>query len=1843
MLTLASPATTRDAGLPEILWEDHDLAYGRVRRYDDTGVPRDCLAVTALGEPPSPDTIDRFAHEYELREHLDSSWALLPLALERKHDQTMLLLTLPAGQPLHHRIGQAMDVGEFLQLAIAISRTIRRLHDSGLVHKNLKPSHLLFDGTAGIVRLTGFGIASKLSREQPPVAPSEIIAGTLPYMAPEQTGRMNRTVDSRADLYSLGVTLYQLLTGRLPFQATEPMEWVHCHVARVAPAPHEIRDDVPIPISGLIMKLLAKMPEQRYQTASGIESDLARCLADLRGTGRVAVFELGQHDIFQRLLIPDRLYARTTELSELLATFTRVATSGAPELVLISGYAGIGKSALVNELQKMVVLAGGRFAAGKFEQYKRDIPYATIAQAFQDLVRPLLTMAEQELTGWRDRLTAAVGPNGQLMVDLIPQLALVIGEQPPPPRVDPHFAKARFHLVFQRLLGVFAREEHPLTLFIDDLQWLDVATLDLMKHLVTAPAIRHLLVIGAYRDNEIDASHPLSGMLQDIRRETVISEISLGPLGVEQVAQLAADTLRTDIDNVRQLAQLILQKTGGNPFFTIQFIRELAEEHLLAFDPDTFGWQWDMDRIRSKDISDNIADLMTAKLNRLSKATRDVLGQIACLGNAVDRATLIAIGAGSATGMDAALQDAVDSGLLLRTETSFSLIHDRVHEAAYAMIPPHNRALLHLATARALLSETAHAQLADQVFEIVDQFNRGLTAIDTPAERVRVAELNLIAGKRARNASAYASAQRYIDVGRQLLPDDSWRSDYRLTFDLERYHAECSFVSGNLAATEQYLAALKRRATTIVDETDIVCLQLLVYFTAGKHEAALELGLNFLQRIGNPLPLHASDADVQREYDQMQANLAKVRIEDVLDLPAMVAADPLATMVVLTELYPAASTAPNRSRGLTDLIVLRMTNLSLQHGNCDASSVAYAGLSLFLGPRFDDYLTAIRFGELACELADRIGTDRSKARAYAQSGSFAMPWYRSFADCRSILALAFTTGKSTGDVAFAAYTLRNLLTNQLVSGLPLDQLQHQAEDALAFTRVAGFGPVAHHFIGHRWLAAMLRGIELDDHPADDGWARQNVAGQRGVAQMASYYWVFRLQERFLAADYPAAMAAAAFIKPIRWAMHAGLELFIYEHYAALAHAAMCDQTGLRLHEEHVTAVREHAQRLSAWCDNCPENFADATSLVLAELARIEGRFIDAEHLYEHSIHLAVEQGSLQNEGLSCELAARFYHMRGMERLAIVYAQSARSCYLRWGAASKVSHLERLYPRLLSDSPMPSLASSISTPIEQLDLATVIKISQAVSSEIVLEDLITTLMRLAVEHAGAQRGLLILSHGDAYRIEAEALTLPGDIKVALRQADISDHELPQTVFHYAARTNESVLLHDASADEQFRLDGYIVRHQARSVLCMSLLKQSRMVGVLYLENNLAAHVFTPSRIAILKLLASAAVISLENTRLYAELREREAKVRRLVDSNIIGIFIWDADERITEANDAFMRIIGYERDDFLSRAIKWRDLTPIEWHAADDARLPALIETGVVAPFEKEFIRKNGARVPVLIGAALLDQAANQCVAYVLDLTDRNNAEQSARESERRYHELQLQLVHANRVATLGQLSASIAHELNQPLTGIMTNAGTCIAMLASAPPNIAGAAETAKRTIRDAKRASDVMTRLRSLFANNAALTEALDLSEVAQEVLDLCAHEFRRGGVTVRPVLHAANVMGDRIQLQQVIVNLLQNAIDAMSSVHDRPRDMVIEVAQNAQNDVVLSVSDTGTGFEPGVAEKLFDAFYTTKDSGMGIGLSVSRSIVERHAGRIWASCNSGPGATFSFSIQGHPQHAAG
>jgi predicted ATPase/signal transduction histidine kinase/tRNA A-37 threonylcarbamoyl transferase component Bud32 len=1835
-----------------------------------------CSVVLKVLDPQRsrPKDLERLQNEFEIGRLLDSTAVVKPLALETYQGMPALVLEDFGGRSLGELLGGApMPMDRFLPLAMAIARAVSEIHQAGIVHKDVKPENILVNPASFELKLADFGLASRLPREQPSAQPPRLIEGSLPYLSPEQTGRMNRAIDHRSDLYALGVTFFQMLTGELPFEAKDPVEWVHCHVARAPPSPSALVLEVPQPIARIVSKLLAKMPEDRYQSAGGLMADLERCLVQWQARGRVEPFPLGKDDVLDRIQIPHKLYGRERETAALLAVFDAVATTGAPALVMVSGYSGVGKSALVNALHKPIVEERGHFIAGKFDQYKRDIPYATLAQAFQALVRQLLGESDARIRAWRDALCAALGPNAELMVSLIRELELVLGPQPPVPELPPQQAQYRFQMVFRQLIGVFAQAAHPLVLFLDDLQWLDAGTLALLADLATHPDVRHLLLIGAYRDNEVDSSHPLMRSLEAIRKAGgSVHDIVLAPLSQDEVERLVADALREDPEKVRPLSELVFEKTHGNPFFTIQFLTALAEEELLGFDPTSRAFRWDLPRIHAKGYTDNVVDLMVGKLARLPGATQDALKHFACLGNAADVETLGLTLGQPAAAIHASLGEAVLAGLVLRLPDTYSFLHDRVQEAAYSRIPEDARAGAHLRIGRILSNSLTPEAIAERIFEVVNQLNRGSELVASQQERERIAELDLLAGQRAKVATDYASALRYLTTGAALLADDRWERVYGLTFALELQRAECEFLIGALSVAEERLGMLWERAESIVDQAAVTCLRVDVYMTLDRSDRALAVGLDYLREWGVSSSPHPNQAEVRQEYERIWLRLDKGRIEDLVDLPLMNDPAARATMEVLSRIGPVTVLIDDN---LMCLSSLRSVNLSLVHGNCDASASAYSWFGMLLGPYFEDYATAFRFGQLAVNLVEKRGFTGCKARVYANFGTFIVPWTWPIRSGQLWQQRAFDAATRIGDINYASFCCCNLVTNMLACGEPLAEVEREAVAGLDFARKVQFGLVVNIIDAQLRLIRMLRGLtenftSFNGADFNEAGFEQHLEANPCLVMACCWYWIRKLEGRFFARDHASALAAAAKAEGLLATHRSFFEYAEYHFYAALAHAAACTEVPAEDRAPHRDALAAHHRQLAIWAEHCPETFEPPRALCAAEIARVEGRDLEAQRLYEQASRLAHDNGFVHHEALANELAGRFYLDRGLVTNGVAHLRNARACYARWGADGKVKQLDQQYP-LLVEPRLFATTATVAMRTEQLDLFSVTKASQTISGEILLDKLLRTLLTIVLEQGGAERTCLVLCRDECLSIEAEAtLDAKGAVTTVLEPISVDrSQRIPASVVHYAHRTKERVILSDAEGDAgKFAGDDYFAAHRPKSVLCLPILRQAEVVGLLYLENDLLAGAFTPDRLLALSLLATQAAISLDNARflqrsaflaeageiLSASLDYRETLVRlgRLCVRSLCDWCVIDVVE------DGEIRRVSWAHKDSTKEPLleelgrrfppRWGSPHPASRVLSTGAPLlfPELpdeqIRALTVDDEHRRLSRALGAQSSVIVPLVARGQTLG--VLSIVSATpgrygraDLELAQEAARRAASAIDNARLYRASQEAVRARSEFLTIATHELNTPLTSLTLAVQS---LRRAAPLGRVIDSQVLDRRLELVARQGTRLTRLIHDLLDVSHLDSGplvlertgVDLGALVREVAE--RFEADLAGARCSVSIHTgAPACGrwDRSCLDRVVTHLLSNAIKFGAG---KP----IEIAVGAERGAArLAVRDHGIGIAPEQRDRIFGRFERAVSErhygGLGLGLYISRRIVEAHKGSI--RCESRPGAGATFIVE--------
>lgn len=1484
--------------ISEEIYRGRSRVVYRGRREAD-GAP--VILKTSTAQFPGRRALANLRREYEILRALDIEGVARAVALEASGEFPVLVLEDAGGMPLKTLAGGDISLLDFLRLARRLAGIIAEIHRRDIIHKDINPNNVLVDGPRDEVTVVDFSIASRLPFERQGLEHPSRLEGTIAYMSPEQTGRMNRDIDYRTDLYSLGATLYELLVGRLPFASTDPLEVIHGHIAMSPRPPHELDSQIPRPISDIVVRLLAKTPEERYQSALGLREDLDRCIAELESTGAIRDVVAGGCDVTDRFVIPQRLYGRDAEIARLLESFERTCAGGT-ELVTVCGYSGIGKTSLIHEIHKLLPRRRANFISGKFDQLVRNVPYAAVTQAFAGLVRQLLTESDESISRWRAVILESLGGSAQVIIDVIPEVEMLIGPQPPVPALGANEAQNRFNLLFQSFLGVFAKPEHPLVIFLDDLQWADSASLSLLRSFLTNPEIGGLLVLGAYRDNEVADGHPLLRTLAEIGRSgSRVSRIALRPLEPPDLNRFVADTLRCDAHRATPLTEIVRAKTEGNPFFVTQFLKSLHHEGVLTFTYPEARWNFDLPRIRAVQITDNVVDLMAAKIERLPRPTREALELAACIGGRFDLRTLAIVSAATAAQTAGRLREALEQGLVipigdaadLSTDLessrenpggSFRFLHDRVQQAAYALIPEDRRPLLHLTVARLMLEDADGPGLDERIFEVADQFNLGEGLIEDPEERLRVADVNFRAGLKAKASAAFATALSYFKMAWRISAADLWTPHYTFAYPLLLEIAECEYLCGRFEEAERDFEELVRRARTPLDEAHAHILRVVQYENMSRYRDAIAAAKDGLRLFDIDLPQssEAKDAALAAEIAAIDAGLRGRRIADLIDLPVM--SDPerkMAMRLLMAAWAPAYIAADH---GLIALIPARMVTLSLRHGNTEESACGYVVHGITVGTRLGDYAAGYEFGRLALAVNEKFDDLNSRAKVHHLFSCFVNLWQRPLETCFAHARTAYESGLASGDLAYATYASFHETWYGLLAGRDLSSFQEEYGPVAKFLeriQMKSFAD-AQQVILH-WGTAFEGKTEEPGSLSDDAFTERRYARQyEGNAFFETFYFTTKLHLLYSFARFEEAAELARKADGVVHSLAGTIWPVLCTFYHALTLLAEGSGGSPRFDIETLPQVQPLADRLALWAASCPENFRYMDLLVRAEMARRTGNAVDAVRLYEEAIRATAVLARPSEQALANELYAGFWKERGEERIAAFFMSAAKHAYAEWGAAGKVAQLTERYPELIhhpSVKPTPRGGVSLSTTqaeAEAFDLSTVMKAARAIAGEIEISRLLSKLMHILIENAGAQRGLLILEQGGESLIQARGMV--GDDPVEVMQAAPvqESSDLALAVVNYVKRTLTSVVLEDARTDEQYAGDMYIMREGPKSILCTPVVNQGELVGMVYLENNLATAAFTPDRIQVIQMLSAHAAIAIRNAELFAEvttLRDR----------------------------------------------------------------------------------------------------------------------------------------------------------------------------------------------------------------------------------------------------------------------------------------------------------------------------------------------------------------------------------
>lgn len=1377
---------------------------------------------------PAPSEIARFRQGYHRVKNLDTDGIVKTYDLVEYDNRFAIIEEDFDGISLKKQIAtNIIGLESFLHFAKKLSETLGLIHTNNIIHLAITPENILVNERKNTVKITNFGISAALTHANDEIYNPQVVEKVLSYMSPEQTGRMNRAVDYRSDMYSLGITFYEMLTGEVPFKSNDPMELIHSHIARQPVPPHEINPSIPQVISHIIMKLLMKTPEMRYQNCFGLFSDLDECLNQLNNSHLIREFPLASRDISIKFNIPQVLVGREEELKILMSTF-EISSMGLSTMMLVLGQPGIGKSALINELQRPLVAKKGYYISGKFDQFRKDVPFSSIIQAFQGLIKQLLSESDDRITNWRERLLATLGPNGKVITDVIPNLEFIIGKQPDVESLGPEESKNRFNSVFQNFISVFASADHPMTLFLDDLQWADMASLKFINTVMTSSAIKFLYLIGAYRDNEVSPHHPLSITLGEIRKKGInISNISLNPLSISDVNTMIMNVLRCSEKESLNLSELIHKKTGGNPIFTNQFLKNLYDARIIELDPKT-GWIWDMDKIRRMSFTDNVVAFMAGKISDLPVKTLDILKVCACIGNRFDLETLAIVFEKNIEDMLEDMTTAIQEGLVNFDGTMYKFHHDRIQEAAYTLIPGNEKAKLHYLIGKNVRDTTSEHELDDKIFYIVDQLNRGIYLVPEGIERIQLAELNLKAAKKAKNSTVYASALNYSHIGIGLLPDNAWEKCYSLSYDLYNEILENNYLTGEYNNAETTFDLIVRNAKTNLEKANVHSQMIILKNSTGDYESALAIGFSGMAMIGMKLPRKVSDLRLGLELVKLRLRMGNKKIEDLVDMPLMQDNELLAYANLCIH---TGSVAYFIDVNLFSFIVSRGLNIIIKNGNFEFSPFAYSAMGSILDGGLGLYNQGYRFGLTSLKLYNKMGGIKSKSKILHLFVYFILHWKEHARKGLDYQREAYKAGRQAGDLLYCGYNINVLAMHRIILGDNLDEILEEYVPYKEFQMKARDPFTPRNYKENMQMILCLKGQTLATGSLNgEGFDEdEQLAFYIADGNMLGHVYTLTalLKVRYLFGGYRDCVDIHLKLHKLIMKKVAIGTLHVPEFYFydSLLMTALYDNADFGEKIKIRIRLKLNQMKMKTWARHCPENFEHKYLLVEAEMARIKGRHKKAVDLYNAAIKSARENRYTQNEALANELAARLMMNLNRREAARSYMKEAHYGYIRWGATAKADDLKRKYQELIiampqqthENTPTNSETAMIfkgDTGLQSLDLSTVIKTSQSLSSEIDLGKLLAEMMRLSIENAGAQKGFLILENESDQKLYVEAEGGADQNIQVLKGLPLHDHKgLSISMINYVARTKEMLILNNAFKEGPYTLDPYVVEKKA----------------------------------------------------------------------------------------------------------------------------------------------------------------------------------------------------------------------------------------------------------------------------------------------------------------------------------------------------------------------------------------------------------------------------------------------
>ena len=1824
------------------------------------------VIIKVLRNPhPNFNELVHFRNQYVITRHLEHPAIVRPLALERYGNGYALVMIDEGAIALSDYWQQSSrNLREFLTIAIQLAEALHYLGQQHIIHKDIKPANILIHPETCQVQLIDFSISSLLPKEQQQLTNPNGLEGTLAYISPEQTGRMNRGIDYRTDFYSLGVTFFELLSGKLPFDSNDPMELVHCHIARLPPELGNRqqatgnREEIPPVVSDIVMKLMAKNAEERYQSALGLRHDLERCLQQWEATGEITGFELGEWDICDRFIIPEKLYGREAEVQKLLEAFERVANPPESplskgghrgvEMILVAGFSGIGKTVVINEVHKPIVRQRGYFIKGKFDQFNRNIPFSAFLQAFRDLMGQLLGESDRDLANWKTKILSAVGENGQVIIDVIPELEQIIGKQPPVLEISGSAAQNRFNLLFGKFVRVFTTKDHPLVLFLDDLQWADSASLNLLKLLMNESETGYLLVLGAYRDNEVFPVHPLMLSLAELEKnQAVISTITLEPLALHHINQLVAETLSCSKQLAQPLTELVYQKTQGNPFFTTQFLKGLYEDELIVFKPPQFplgkggnqgGWECDIVRVRDAALTNNVVEFMAERLQKLPEATQDVLKLAACIGNQFELETLAIVCEKSQEEVAADFWGALQEGLILpiseaykffqggvketaaKTVTvGYRFLHDRVQQAAYALIPEERKQITHYHIGQLLLQKIPPEAREERIFELISQLNYGTALITQQTERDELAQLNLIACRKARAATAYQAGREYATVGLSLLGESAWQQQYEMTLAFHNLAAELASLCGYFEVMEKLVDTVIKQARSLLEKVNVYRIKIIANVAQNQPTEAIAIAQQILQQLGVTFPKNPKEKDIEQAISEIDTLIGDRDIADLEYLPVTTDEEKIAILQITSSIVPAAYISGSL---LFPLIVSLSVKLSIQYGNTSISALMYAAYAMVACNLLQDVNTGVKFGHLAARVVSQLDAKAVKPEALQVVAGFILHRKAHVKETLPLLQETYINALEVGNQDFAGHSAVVFCLHAVWCGQSLATLSEEIRSYCNGLVQLKQLTTANYCRIH-WQAT-LNLLGIAEHPSIlSGEALQEIEFLPLLRSAHDLYglYIFHLYKLMLSYLFGELESAQKYAVEVRNYSRAGAGSFgepaLY-FYDSLSTLATLSSPTEEISETWEQVEQNQRQLQQQWADYSPMNHQHKVDLIEAEKCRVLGEKVKAIELYDKAISGAKENGYLQEEALANELAAKFYLNWGKEKIAATYMQEAYYCYARWGAKSKTDYLEQAYPQLLTpilqaSEPLPTTSNprtsnptlaTVTTTTSRLDFTSAIKASQTLSEEIELDALLSKLMHIVLENAGADKGVLILDNSGTWEISAQCNRNQCSLStIPWEQTD----NLPKTIINTVKRTQQTLLINNTEQDKNFTADPYLIQQHLKSLFCTPILNQGKLIGILYLENRLTTNVFTPERVEVLNLLTAQAAISIENACLYQRLEDYNRTLEQQVAERT---------QELQQNNEELAQTLQQLKttQDELIQSEKMAALGQLVAGIAHEINTPLGAIRAAIGNTDKA-LEASLSQLPQLLPQLNPPQQAD----FFSFLQQALSSQFSLSTREKRQIKRTLtQKLEAHEIANAKQLAhllteGGLHHSFESQLSLLQTPQANQIVQIAY---DIARLHSNSQNINNAVERASKIVFALKNYARyDHKGEKQSVQITDGMETVLELYHNYLKKGVTVIRHYQPIPEILCYPDELVQVWTNLIHNAVQAM----DSKGNLEIGLHQQNQN-IVVEVTDSGCGISLEIQNKIFQPFFTTKSAGegSGLGLDIVKKIIDKHQGSI-------------------------